>query len=440
MAKFEDKKSDQVTLHKSIHIAETMWKDSKDILYCNGSFYQWEGRIYKKIDDIDWMILVSIRFPAFNEIAPRTQREIMEVYKRFSKIPLEDLNALDGLCFNNKYLDLKDISAHDHDQKRLSTILIPYDYDSKAQCPLWDATIKDIFEIDVNKILSLQEFFGYCLTRDTSQEKAMFLFGEGGTGKSVILETLQNMIGQGNVSFVSLRHFNDSIRMASLQSKLINISTEVPKRAEDYEETYKKVASGEFIDVSPKYIAPFSFRPFCKMIFAINEWPHIDDKTQAFFRRMLIIELEKVYDEEMQDKILKTKLISELPGILNWAIKGLERIREKNNFTQNEYMKIAVREVRMQNNPVALFAAEMLRISDGSEIGKHSLYKEYSAWCGINGYKSAGSARFGTEIYRIFRASTDKESRSTEGQRVRVWKNLVLKVYGEEQEAIKWED
>ncbi len=442
MARFDiTKKKNETDLHKSIKIAEEIWNAHKDILYCTGYFFRWQSKVYEKIDDIDWMILMSDRFPSINEMSPRSQREIMEVYKRFAKTPLEKFNCEDGLCFENKYLDFSDVSVHDHNKKRINTIIVPYNYDPKAKCALWEATIKDIFENDMNKVISLQEFFGYCLTRDTSQEKAMFLFGEGATGKSVVLETLQNMIGKDNASFVSLKHFSDSMRISTLQNKLINISTEVPKHACDYEEIYKKIASGEYIDVNPKYIPPFSFRPFCKMIFAINEWPHIDDKTFAFFRRMLIIDFNKIYSEDVQDKILKKKLITELPGILNWAIRGLARIKEKNSFTQSEYMKNAIREVKLQNNPAALFVSENLEVVDGERISKQVLYKTYAAWCNVNGYKVLGSAKFGTEIYRIFNKSTKRDARRTDGDRDRVWENTAIKKpWEDKQEAIDLEE
>ncbi len=438
---FAEKKSNEVELNKIIYTAKSIWDSNKDILYCNEFFYKWNGRIYEKMDKkgIEWMIFMSNKFPALNEFPLRSQKEIMEVYKRFSKIQLEDFNSKDGLCFNNKYVDFSDISTHDHDSKRLNTILITYDYDEEAKCPLWIKTIKEIFEGDVNKIISLQEFFGYCLTRKTNQKKAMFLFGDSDTGKSVILETLENMIGKDNISIVSLKDFSDGMRLAALHNKLANISTEVPKRAKDFEEIYKKVTSGERIEANPKYESPFKFRPFCKMIFALNQWPRIDDQSSAFFNRMLIIELEKIFSEEEQDKDLTEKLAEELPGILNWSVIGLKRLREKNRFTKNEYMKQSIKEVKMQNNPVALYASENLQVSEGSDIVKAEVYKKYSAWCGTNGYKAVGSNRFGVEIYRIFKASTGKDNRRTTGDRDRVWVNVGYKYYDEEQ-VVEWND
>src|SRR3990167_6074481 len=366
-----------VSLHDSIRHAEAIWTQHKDILWSDGHFYKWGGQFYHKIDEIDFMIETAELFPAFNELAPKKQDEIMKVYKRYAKTPNEEFNKEDGLCFRNKYLDLKTLEAHKHEGSRVNTILVDYDYDPEAQCPLWIDTLQAIFSGDNNRIISLQEFFGYCLSKNCRFEKAMFLYGEGGTGKSVILEALKSMIGLNNVSFVSLRHFSDSMRLASLQNKLINICSEVSGRAEDYEETFKKVVSMEEIDVSPKYIAPFSFSPFCKLIFAVNNWPRIADKSSAFFRRMLILGVNNVFSEAEQDKELKDKLKIERAGILNWAIIGLQRIREQRGFYVTEEMKEEIEDIKLENNPIAHWAKEHIDIKKDAYITKPDAYQKY---------------------------------------------------------------
>src|SRR3990167_409576 len=160
-----------VSLHDSIRHAEAIWQQHKDILWSDGHFWQWCGQVYKKIDELDFLIETAERFPAFNSLAPKTQKEIMEVYKRYAKILNEKFNKEDGLCFRNVYLDLKNLSTHEHDKKRVNTIIIDYDYDIKAKCPLWLNTLKMDFEGDNNRINSLQEFFGYCLSKETRYKK-----------------------------------------------------------------------------------------------------------------------------------------------------------------------------------------------------------------------------------------------------------------------------
>ena len=439
MATFLNKTKDDIESHKSIYTAKLIWEGFKDCIYSNGSFYQWGGQVYKKIDDIDWMILMCDRFPALNEFRPSLQKEIMEVYKRFSKIPVDEFNKEDGLCFLNTYLDLKNLYLHAHDKIRINTILIPYNYDVTAQCELWLSTLKVIFENDFNRINSLQEFFGYCLSKDTRYEKSMFLYGEGGTGKSVILDSLRDMIDIENVSFVSLRHFFDSVRLSSLQNKLINICTEVPPKAEDYEEMYKKIVSGEYIEVSPKYIPQYAFKPFVKLIFAINDWPHIADKSSAFFRRMLVLGVNNAFTDENSDKDLKEKLKTETPGILNWAIEGLKRIRKQKGFYITESMKEEIEEIKTQNNPIITFLKEHIREEQGKEILKTDLYKTYNTWCGLNGYKTLGSAKFGAELFRVYRRVTKKDARHASGDRARIWPNITWASNPQIEDMVEWD-
>src|SRR3990167_4024503 len=173
MVKFIDKTKDQVTLNTSIYKAQILWDAGQDIIFSNGKFWQWRGQVYEKIDDLDWMIEMTKRFPALDESSPSKQNEIREVYKRFAKVPSEEFNKDDGLCFLNKYLDLKTLKAHDHDYKRINTVLLPYDYNDKATCPLWLKTLAEIFEGNINNKKILQEFFGYCLTKYTRHMKAL---------------------------------------------------------------------------------------------------------------------------------------------------------------------------------------------------------------------------------------------------------------------------
>ena len=435
-------KSD-VTLHDSIRHAEAIWTQHKDILWCNGHFWKWGGQVYHKIDELDFMVETAERFPAFNELAPKKQDEIMKIYKRYAKTPNEEFNKEDGLCFRNVYLDLKTLEVSPHDKKRINTILISYDYDPTAQCPLWLNTLKTTFEGDHNLINSLQEFFGYCLSKETRFKKAMFLYGDSDTGKSVILEVLQNMLGIDNVSFVSLRHFYNDVRLSSMQNKLANICTEIPKNAEDFEEMFKKISVGENIEVSPKYIPQFSFRPFCKLIFAVNEWPRIADRSNAFFTRMLVIGLDRVFKNDEQDKFLPDKLQSEYSGILNWSLIGLERLREQKGFYVTETMKEDIKQLKIENNPVGQWAEEHIDIKKDGRLIKPEAYQKYALWCNATGHKPTSLSRFGVEIFRLYKQSTKQKCREPGGDRRAYWPNLCWKTSNlpaEVNEQVTWEE
>jgi len=432
-----------ITLHDSIRHAETIWQQHKDILWSDNYFWKWGGQVYKKIDELDFLIETAERFPAFNSFAPKKQKEIMDVYKRYAKTPNEEFNKEDGLCFHNVYLDLKDFSTYEHDKKRINTIMVNYDYDQKAECPLWLDTLKMDFEGDNNRINSLQEFFGYCLSKETRYKKAMFLYGDSDTGKSVLLETLQNMVGTENISFVSLRHFYNDVRLSSMQNKLINICSEIPKNVEDFEEMFKKISVGENIEVSPKYIPQFSFRPFCKLIFAVNEWPRIADRSNAFFTRMLVVGLDRVFQNEEQDKFLSDKLKNECAGILNWSLIGLKRLREQKGFYVTEAMKEDIEQLKLENNPVGQWAEEFVDIKKGGRLIKPEAYQKYALWCNATGHKPASFSRFGIEMFRLYKQSTKQKCREASEPRRAFWPGLKWKKDGvpaEVNEQVTWDE
>ena len=425
MVSFVNKTKDQVTLNKSIYLAQIIWDSGGDIIYNNGKFWQWGGQIYNKIDDIDWMIEMTRRFPALDESTPRQQNEIREVYKRFSKVSSEEFNKDDGLCFLNKYLDLKTLKALDHDYRRINTVLLPYDYDDKAACPLWLKTTDEIFEGNINNKKILQEFFGYCLTKYTRHMKALFMIGEGNTGKSTVLEALNMIVGDENTSFLSPRYYKDSFRLAEIENKLVLMCHEIPKRVEDYESEFRQIVSGQTLDVNGKYIKPFKIKPFCKVVWAMNELPRIDDHSSAFFNRVLPVEFNRIFQEHEQDKDLPYKLKAELPGILNWAVEGLKSLRERGVFLKDAYMKAHIEEMRLANNPIATWAKENIVVKKGDELIKADVYQKYHLWCGTNGHKPTSSSKFAADFFKIFRKSTNKFSRQTTGyERKYVWPNL----------------
>src|SRR5690606_18853746 len=82
------------------------------------------------------------------------------------------------------------------------TSCVPYDYNPNANWPLWDAFLSKNLQDNDDQIRQLQEWFGYCLTHDTSQQKFLMMEGRGRNGKSVICAALTALLGQENVSSV----------------------------------------------------------------------------------------------------------------------------------------------------------------------------------------------------------------------------------------------
>jgi len=159
-----------------------------------------------------------------------------------------------------------------------------------------------------------------------------------------------------------------------------------------------------------KYGKPFDFEPFCKLIFSMNELPRIDDKTDAPYRRMLIINYEKQFSRQEQNRNLYKQLQPEISGIFNWMIRGLVRLYERGDFEFNEEMEDIINEYKKDNNPTLVFVEEKLEKQDGSSASKKDIYKEYSRWCSENGHHATSDKKLTKQIRSYFKKEIDEKS------------------------------
>ena len=87
---------------------------------------------------------------------------------------------------------------------------------------------------------------------------------------------------------------------------------------------FKVMAAGDSVTGEHKFGQPFTFRNFAKMIFSGNLIPESEDKTDAFYRRWVIIHFDKRFADGKEDAELTQKLTTpeELSGLLNLALAG----------------------------------------------------------------------------------------------------------------------
>lgn len=312
-----------------------------------------------------------------------------------------------------------------------------------AECPLWISTLDGIFEGNKDKINILQEYIGYCLTRDVSREKALLLLGESRSGKSTILNVINYLIGEENVSNVALEFISNPQYTAMLINKMVNIDWDVASGAERFEANFKVITSGEPVNVNDKYVKTFTFRPHCKLIMAANKFPRITDHSSAFYKRLILLPCDRVFEPHEQDIQLKEKLKLELAGIFNWAVEGLHRLEKRGYFEMNKsFMTDAIEELREESNPIDIFFKENIvtDVLGTAYIEKQELYNIYKRWCIENGNAAMANNKFGATVFAKYSKFTPK-STTDNATGKRVWRNLKLKNNTQVQgEVISWEN
>ena len=429
------------------------WTEANDTK--KGLFYRYEGGIYKACSSFEIEnMLLHFTPERKGVIIPRalSDGKIQEVVRNIKKRRFfyrDMFNQENIINFKNGLLNINTNELIDHTMEIISTVQLPYSHDKDAKCPLFMKTINECLEGDLEKIGIFQEFIGYCLTKDTKYEKALFLVGEAGTGKSTMLDAVEYILGEENCSSIRMDMLADSKFTGNLLDKYVNIDNEIPQNISNYEDALKKIISGQKITINTKFIPTYDAKPFCKLIFAANDIPRINDTSNAVFRRILLLDFNNVIHRDKVDVNLKYKLKNECPGIFNWAFEGLERLRRKGRFSTSNDMVERIKQLRLINNSVFYFIEEEYEITEKSHhyVKIDDLYEHYTSFCHEVGAKGVFKKPiFGKEFKKVYGKKVDQSRKMLEGGQKRVWLGIRKKgdvsmmEDGEISEQITWDD
>lgn len=261
--------------------------------------------------------------------------------------------------------------------------------------------LAQIFDPDPDKgqkILLLQEWFGYSLITSTEHQKMLWLVGRGANGKSVLLKVYEALIGPKNVSYIGLDRLDKPFDRFNLYGKLANIVPDMDALHPVAEGMLKAIVGGDTIYAEAKYKPAFGFTPCARFNIATNAMPHIRDKSNGIFRRMIILEFNRTFHEEEQDKRLVQKLLTELPSILKWALEGLDRLLKNKRFTYVPSSQEAVDLLQEESNSALdYFKNRPVTPSKTDRILKIDLYEDYKRWCSARGQIPVANNQFGQQ-------------------------------------------
>jgi P4 family phage/plasmid primase-like protien len=304
----------------------------------------------------------------------------------------------------------------------------PYEYNAKAECPLWEAHLDYIFEGDHQRTLLLQEWFGYCLVPDLQFQKAMFLEGEGQNGKTVCELCLVRLIGADRVSHVGLKDLATQYSLMKAEGKLVNICDDLGKIGRESEVVFKQLTGGGKVQIDRKYLDPHAPRLTLRFLITMNGRPQLKDRSNALWRRIIIIpfHLEIPNDvkrpEFLEDEKPTWPFYPELPGMFNWAMRGLRRLYQRGRFTEPPLCVEAHEEWVGESDPVKRFLQLHYEENPDGVVGKDEMLNRYMAWSGRN----ENRITFGKRVKSQFRKTTDTKI-TAEEERVPAFKGIHVK-------------
>ena len=261
---------------------------------------------------------------------------------------------------------------------------------------------------DSQAIELLQEWFGLCLTVDTSFQKMLAMIGPKRSGKGTITRILSRLIGESNVAGPTLNDLaNDRFALEGLIGRpLMVIDDARITRMTDtglIAERLLSISGEARLTVPRKFLSAWHGRLPTRVILQSNELPRIADASGALAGRFLLLNMERSFFGH-EDRTLDLKLKPELPGILNWAIEGWRRLQDRGRFAEPETSAGLVEEFTELASPISIFAADCLVIGPDEEDSATNLYQAWVAWCVATGRKNTGDvSSFGRDLRSIVR-------------------------------------
>jgi putative DNA primase/helicase len=366
------------------------------------TWWVYDHGLYHRIDANLIRAEILAEIEAFKWLGIRPASSILSSVTELARVKLSvpetrwnaDPNIL--VCRNGT-LELGTRRLRPHSPDDYVTSGLPFDYDPHAPANVWnyvlDSTVPEAKEF-------LQEFAGYSLTTDTRFEIAVWLYGPRGSGKSTVVTGIATMHGD-RAGVLGLAQIERStFALANLPGKTLLTATEQPSMFIRSAHVLNALISGEPVTVEKKHRDPYTFVPQAKLLWSMNELPRVSESNSGLFRRVKVLRFPDL-PEDRRDPSIKAAVKSEAAGILNWALDGLARLRERGRFEIPECIRTATEDFERQNDIPQLFVGECCDRGVEFKTQGQALYSAYRDWCLTNGHKVQSSATLAEDWRRL---------------------------------------
>lgn len=295
-----------------------------------------------------------------------------------------------GFLFNtlNGTINLHSGQFSPHSREDYQTKLSRVVYDPEAKCPLWEKCLATWMQGNERLVNYLQRVVGYILTGSVSETCFFIFWGDGQNGKSTFILIVKKILGdlaKGISSDLLMASKKDASSptymsmLASLAGARLAIATETEAHTPINESQIKTMTSEE--EIPAKFMAKniFEFTPSHKIVITTNHKPPIQNTDKGIWRRVKMVPFTAIIKDKDKDPALKSKLETELSGILNWALKGCaDWLREGLNDPPE--IDEAISEYRQEMNPIADFIDDCLITDKEGDAEIAMLNDTYGRW------------------------------------------------------------
>lgn len=330
-------------------------------------------------------ILIDRLSPQFKEKdIEETLNKIKRIVPTVQQTQHPDLIIANNGVFNKKSKELLPFSP---EYVYLSKLRI--DYNIHVQKPVlyndagepWDVDswIQDL-SIDEDTNTLIWQVIADFIQAGRTREKAIFFYSPvGNNGKGTLGQLLKNIIGKGNYSSLAIADFGHEFLKESLLGVTGNIADEnTVDQYIDSVRDFKASITGDDININRKFEKPIRLQFRGTNIQMLNSLPKTKDKTDSFYRRIILVPFVKSFTNNGQRTEIKDVYINR-QDVLEYVVHKAFNL-DFDHFIQPKRSLELLEDYKESNNPVLQFWSEFENEFTWDLLPTQFMYDLFVSW------------------------------------------------------------
>lgn len=335
-----------------------------------------------------------------------------------------------GTCVacTNGVLEVHTRTLHQPTPRYFNTVAVPFPYYADAPEPRrWLDFLDQVWPDDPESVAALQEWFGYVISGRTDLQKMLMLVGPTRSGKGTIARILAQLAG--SVAGPTLLSLGTDFGLAPLLGKSLAIVSDARlgkgQHVQVVVERLLSISGEDILDVNRKYREQWTGKLGTRVMILSNEIPQFGDESAAISGRFVVLSMTESFLGR-EDHELYAALRAELPGILEWALCGLDRLAECGTFTDSVAGSDAARTMRDLASPISAFVQERCEVGPTYMTPVDTVWAAWKDWAEAAGVYRSSRQWLGRGLRAAAPRVRTTQPRDANGQQFRAFTGIRL--------------